>query len=57
MFFLDFEGHAKDPECEAAIMGLLRRSLFVKLLGSYPSATTPIEEDTSSEKQAKETHR
>jgi prephenate dehydratase len=56
MFFLDFEGHAKEPECEAAIMGLLRRSLFVKLLGSYPSATTPIEEDTSSEKQAKEKH-
>ena len=40
-FYLDFEGHCQDPECEAAIMGLLRRSLFVKLLGSYPAATTP----------------
>jgi prephenate dehydratase len=57
MFFLDFEGNAKDPECEAAIMGLLRRSLFVKLLGSYPSATTPIEERASSDRQAKETER
>jgi prephenate dehydratase len=42
IFYLDFEGHCQDPECEAAIMGLLRRSLFVKLLGSYPAATTPM---------------
>jgi prephenate dehydratase len=41
-FYLDFEGHCQDPECEAAIMALLRRSLFVKLLGSYPAATTPV---------------
>jgi prephenate dehydratase len=40
-FYLDFEGHCQDPECEAAIMGLLRRSSYVKLLGSYPAATTP----------------
>jgi len=43
-FYLDFEGHCQDSECEAAIMGLLRRSLFVKLLGSYPAATTPMPE-------------
>jgi prephenate dehydratase len=42
VFYLDFEGHCQDPPCEAAIMGLLRRSSFVKLLGSYPAATTPI---------------
>lgn len=42
IFYLDFEGHSQDPECEAAIMGLLRRSSFVKLLGSYPAATTPV---------------
>ena len=41
-FYLDFEGHWQDPQCEAAIMGLLRRSSFVKLLGSYPAATTPV---------------
>lgn len=45
LFYLDFEGHWQDPECEAAIMALLRRSSFVKLLGSYPAATTPTEED------------
>lgn len=42
LFYLDFEGHWQDPECEAALMGLLRRSSFVKLLGSYAAATTPI---------------
>jgi len=45
IFYLDFEGHCQDPECEAAIIGLLRRSLFVKLLGSYPAATTPVLEN------------
>jgi len=45
IFYLDFEGHWQDPECEAAIMGLLRRSSFVKLLGSYPAATTPVPVD------------
>lgn len=45
LFYLDFEGHWQDPECEAALMGLLRRSSFVKLLGSYPAATTPFEEE------------
>jgi prephenate dehydratase len=32
------------PPCEAALMGLLRRSSFVKLLGSYPAAITPMDE-------------
>jgi prephenate dehydratase len=45
VFYLDFEGHCQDPECEAAIVGLLRRSSFVKLLGSYPAATTPLPDD------------
>ena len=44
-FFLDFEGHCQDPASEAALMGLLRRSSFVKLLGSYPAATTPVIDD------------
>jgi prephenate dehydratase len=47
IFYLDFEGHCQDPECEAAIMGLLRRSMFVKLLGSYPAATTPVPDNES----------
>jgi prephenate dehydratase len=45
IFYLDFEGHCQDPECEAALMGLLRRSSFLKLLGSYPAATTPIPDE------------
>jgi len=44
LFYLDFEGHWQDAECETALMGLLRRSSFVKLLGSYPAATTPFDE-------------
>ncbi|MGD8737764.1 MAG: prephenate dehydratase [Anaerolineae bacterium] len=38
IFFLDFDGHIEDPDCEAALLGLLRKSSFVKLLGSYPAA-------------------
>jgi prephenate dehydratase len=45
IFYLDFDGHCQDPECEAALMGLLRRSSFIKLLGSYPAATTPLPDD------------
>lgn len=47
IFYMDFEGHSQDPVCEAAIVGLLRRSSFVKLLGSYPAATTPISDEVS----------
>jgi prephenate dehydratase len=46
LFYLDFEGHWQDPAAEAALMGLLRRSSFVKLLGSYPAATTPFSEES-----------
>ena len=45
LFYLDFEGHWQDPASEAALMGLLRRSSFVKLLGSYPAATTPFDSE------------
>jgi prephenate dehydratase len=49
IFYLDFDGHCQDPECEAALMGLLRRSSFVKLLGSYPAATMPIPDERTAE--------
>ena len=45
IFYLDLEGHSQDPDVEAAIMGLLRRSSFVKLLGSYAAAMTPFPEN------------
>jgi prephenate dehydratase len=38
VFYLDFEGHWQDPECEKALLGLLRKASFVKILGSYPAA-------------------
>ena len=41
LFYLDFEGHWQDATAEAALLGLLRRASFVKMLGSYPAATTP----------------
>lgn len=41
LFFLDFEGHWQDPVAEAALLGLLRRAGFVKMLGSYPMTTMP----------------
>jgi prephenate dehydratase len=41
LFYLDFEGHWQDPAAEAALLGLLRQAGLVKMLGSYPIATTP----------------
>ncbi len=41
VFYLDFEGHWQDPVCQEALVGLLARAAFVKLLGSYPAATQP----------------
>ena len=40
LFYLDFEGHWQDPQCEKALIGLLRKTAFVKVLGSYPAAPT-----------------
>ncbi|WP_457637211.1 prephenate dehydratase [Oceanithermus sp.] len=39
VFYLDFEGHVEDPEPARAMMVLLRRAAFVKVLGSYPAAS------------------
>lgn len=41
VFYLDFEGHWQEQDCGAAILGLCNRAVFVKMLGSYPAATTP----------------
>ncbi len=37
-FYLDFEGHWRDPGAEAALAELLRQASIVKMLGSYPAA-------------------
>lgn len=41
VFYLDFDGHWQDPACQQALVGLLSRAAFVKLLGSYPAAAMP----------------
>jgi prephenate dehydratase len=46
LFYLDFEGHWQDAIAEAALLGLLRRAGFVKMLGSYPMATIPYPNET-----------
>jgi len=42
-FYLDFEGHRTEERCREALRALEDRSLFVKVLGSYPKATPPPE--------------
>ncbi len=49
VFYLDFEGHCEDAACEDALSGLLRRSSFVKMLGSYPVADRPIDDGNDSD--------
>ena len=41
VFYLDFEGHWQDEPCREALVALLARAAFVKLLGSYPAAPIP----------------
>ncbi len=40
-FFVDFEGHEDDPSVQEALLGILKRSSFLKVLGSYPAAVMP----------------
>lgn len=38
VFYLDFDGHWQDANAAEAILRLLSRAAFVKMLGSYPAA-------------------
>ncbi len=38
LFYVDFEGHADDPVVQQALLGILNRASFLKVLGSYPAA-------------------
>ncbi len=51
VFYLDLDGHWQDPAISAAIVSLLNRAAFVKLLGSYPAAQ-PLEANGASSGQA-----
>jgi prephenate dehydratase len=36
-FYVDFEGHEDDPAVREAVLGILKRTSFLKVLGSYPA--------------------
>jgi len=38
LFYVDFEGHEDDPKVRDALLGILKLSSFLKVLGSYPAA-------------------
>lgn len=38
LFYVDFEGHEDDPPVRDALIGILKRASFLKVLGSYPAA-------------------
>jgi len=38
LFYLDFSGHEDDPQVQEAILGILKCSSFLKVLGSYTTA-------------------
>lgn len=38
VFYVDMEGHWQDASVNRALLGLLTRTAFLKLLGSYPAA-------------------
>ena len=38
VFYVDLEGHWQDATMNRALLGLLTRTAFLKLLGSYPAA-------------------
>lgn len=40
IFYLDFEGYWQDEPCQEALMKLLQKASFVKMLGSYPAVRT-----------------
>ena len=40
-FFVDFEGHEDDDAVQEAMLGILKQSSFLQVLGSYPLAKMP----------------
>lgn len=41
LFYVDFEGHEDDAHVQEALIGILKQSSFLKVLGSYPAALMP----------------
>jgi len=42
VFFLDLVGHAQEARVARALAAVKRRSVFLKVLGSYPAALRPV---------------
>jgi chorismate mutase/prephenate dehydratase len=40
VFYMDVEGHQRDPKVARALAALERKASFLKILGSYPAAVT-----------------
>ncbi|MCP4427044.1 MAG: prephenate dehydratase [Chloroflexi bacterium] len=40
-FYMDFEGHENNTAVQAAMLGILKKASFLKVLGSYPAAKMP----------------
>jgi prephenate dehydratase len=38
LFYVDFEGHEDETAVQEALLGILKKSSFLKVLGSYPAA-------------------
>jgi prephenate dehydratase len=51
IFYLDFDGHYLDRSASDALIGLLSKATFVKLLGSYPAAPPAQLEPISSQSE------
>jgi prephenate dehydratase len=51
VFYLDFDGHWQEAPAREALIQLLSRAAFVKLLGSYPAAVTGAEEEVTAQAQ------
>lgn len=51
VFYVDFDGHWQDPKAGEALVHLLSRVVFVKLLGSYPAAKFNHNERTSAQSE------
>jgi len=43
LFFVDLEGHEKEPGVQEALNAIKTNTVFLKVLGSYPRASMPIE--------------
>ena len=37
LFYIDFDGHEEDPAVQQALLGILKKASFLKVLGSYPA--------------------